>query len=97
MSSRERFWLFRLAFLFVFMIVIGISTAIVKHVKQHNLQKSIFIKKINELSLKNSQLHAQYQNVRDEYEWFLMFLKLSESKLPKFSYKLGTHKIHKIG
>lgn len=24
-----------------------------------------------------------------------MFLKLSESKLPKFSYKLGTHKIHK--
>lgn len=80
------------------MIVIGISTAIVKHVsKQHNLQKSIFIKKINELSLKNSQLHAQYQNVRDEYEWFLMFLKLSESKLPKFSYKLGTHKIHKIG
>ena len=52
-SSKKRFWLFKLALIFVCVIVISISTAIVKHVsKQHNLQKSIFIKKINELSLK---------------------------------------------
>ena len=50
-SSKERFWLLKLALIFCFVIVISISTAIVKHVsKQHNLQKSIFIKKINELS-----------------------------------------------